>query len=229
MPRRRPVNRVTPSRKPKIAGIPTRPVPPKAEPREAAAPAGELPDAVPADAAPESAPGPKWRPSGNQALLTALVIATVALAVVAGTAAYFTHSAAPNNTAYVDAAATDQVKAAAANALKTLYAYDANEPNFAANYKERVHAVLTGAMAAEFDKTSDVTIAGIQQTKTKTEAQVDPVGVTNLHGDQAELLLYLNVSASKNGIAQESASGPLVVRMTKDRGSWKAADIIDKD
>jgi Mce-associated membrane protein len=154
-----------------------------------------------------------------------LVVAALLLSAFA-VIAFLRPGAKPSNEAYLDNATTEQVKAAAKNALTVLYGYDADNM---AGYSAAVHKVLTGPMAAQFDKTGQVSISAIEQTKLETAVQVDPIGVTDLQADHAELLLYLSVSGSKDGQAQQSASGPLVVRMTKIAGRWLASDIVDRD
>jgi Mce-associated membrane protein len=42
-------------------------------------------------------------------------------------------------------------------------------------------------------------------------------------------MVNLVVSANKDGVAQESASGPIVLRMQKKDGHWLASDIVDRN
>ncbi len=58
--------------------------------------------------------------------------------------------------------------------------------------------------------------------------QVTDVGVKVLDGDRAELITNVTVSAESNGVAQDSASGPLIVRMEKVGGVWLLSDIADQ-
>lgn len=129
------------------------------------------------------------------------------------------------NRAFVDTSATQQVSAAGVNALKTIYSYDVKTIG---GYKDAVHKVVTGKMLGDFDKFADTTVSAVQQAQSTATATPDPVGVTLLTSDRAELLVDLTVAATKNGVPQESASGPIVLRMQKVNGHWLASEIADR-
>ncbi|MVU83981.1 hypothetical protein GPX89_42985 [Nocardia sp. ET3-3] len=129
------------------------------------------------------------------------------------------------NLAYVDNGATDEVKAAGEHALTTLYGYKAAEID---KWKTDVNSVLTDKMQKDFASFVDTTVDTIKQTKTDTEVKTDPIGVTLLTGDRAELLVNLNISAVKDGKPEPLASGPIVLRMEKVKGHWLASEITDK-
>ncbi len=129
------------------------------------------------------------------------------------------------NKAFVDNKATQEVTAAADNALKTVYSYDVKTIG---GYKDAVHKVVTGKMRSDFDKFADTTVSAIQQAQSTAQAKPDPIGVTLLTDDRAELLVDLTVSATKDGVPQESASGPIVLHMQKVDGHWLASEISDR-
>ncbi|RMI30927.1 hypothetical protein [Nocardia stercoris] len=129
------------------------------------------------------------------------------------------------NRAYADPAATAEVTAAARNALQTVYSYDSKTVG---GYKDAVHKVVTGKMRTDFDSFADTTVSAIQQAQSTATATADPIGVTMLTGDHAELLVNLVVSATKDGVPQETASGPIVLRMQKTNGHWLASEIADR-
>ncbi|WP_067674546.1 hypothetical protein [Nocardia miyunensis] len=129
------------------------------------------------------------------------------------------------NKAFVDTAATQQVTAAADNALKTIYSYDVKNID---GYKDTVHKVVTGKMLGDFDKFADTTVSAVKQASSTATATPDPVGVTLLTDDRAELLVDLTVAATKDGVPQESASGPIVLHMQKINGHWLASEIADR-
>ncbi|WP_280256094.1 hypothetical protein [Nocardia wallacei] len=157
-------------------------------------------------------------------LAAALLVAAVLLSGFAAVAA-FRPGVADGNDAYVDTRATQEVTAAADHALKTLYSYDVKTIG---GYKDAVHGVVTGKMLADFDKFADTTVSAIQQAQSTAQATADPIGVTLLTDDRAELLVNLTVSATKNDVPQESASGPIVLRMEKLDGHWLASEIADR-
>ncbi|MFE9578789.1 hypothetical protein ACFYO1_20560 [Nocardia sp. NPDC006044] len=130
-----------------------------------------------------------------------------------------------SNKAYVDNKATEEVRAAADHALKTVYAYDVKNID---SYRETAKQVLTGKMLADLDKYADTTISAVKQAQTSADAKADPIAVTLLTDDRAELLVNLVVSATKNGAAQQSVAGPIVLHMQKVGDRWLASDIVDQ-
>lgn len=166
---------------------------------------------------------PRARVSGwgaGAGMLVAAIVLT-AFAVVA----FLRPGVGDGNAAFVNTAATQQVTAAADNALKTIYSYDVKNID---GYKNTVHKVVTGKMLGDFDKFADTTVSAVKQAQSTATATPDPIGVTLLTDDRAELLVDLTVAATKNGVPQESASGPIVLRMQKINGRWLASEIADR-
>ncbi|MEU7142594.1 hypothetical protein ABZ942_24320 [Nocardia sp. NPDC046473] len=130
-----------------------------------------------------------------------------------------------SNKAFVDNKATEEVRAAADHALKTVYAYDVKDID---GYRNTASQVLTGKMLADLDKYADTTISAVKQAQTSADAKADPIAVTLLTDDRAELLVNLVVSATKNGAAQQSVAGPIVLHMQKVGDRWLASDIVDQ-
>ncbi|WP_024802043.1 hypothetical protein [Nocardia sp. BMG51109] len=157
-------------------------------------------------------------------LVSGMLVAAVLLSAFAAVAC-FRPGVADGNQAYVDTAATQEVTAAADNALKTIYSTDAENIG---GYKDAVHKVVTGKMLTDFDKFADTTISAVQQAQSTAQANPDPIGVTLLTDDRAELLVNLTVSATKDNVPQESASGPIVLHMQKVDGHWLASEIADR-
>ncbi|MBF6254692.1 hypothetical protein IU468_00010 [Nocardia farcinica] len=158
---------------------------------------------------------------------TTVAAAVVAAAVLAAFAAVAALRPGVNdsNAAFVDGAATEEVRAAADNALRTIYGYDIADID---GYQDKVRQVVTDKMAEDLDKFAGTTIEAIKQAQTSADAKPEPVGVTMLTEDRAELLVNLVVSATKDGVAQQSVAGPVVLRMRKVDGRWLAADIVDQ-
>ncbi|MFI9510580.1 hypothetical protein [Nocardia sp. NPDC052566] len=241
---RRPVNRVTSKRKPAAeqSAQPQR--------RTVARPAGKR-DARPVKTAgsrtaekpqrPERvAPGLQWfarpvprivarpKPTPVSGPSWTVVAVVAVFAVLLGTFAVFgalRPGVDDSNKAFVDNKATEEVKAAAENALKTIYSTDSAN---VAGYKAALPNVLTGAMLTEFDKYADTTFSSLGQAQVRADAKPGPSGVTLLTSDRAELIVNLVVSASKGGVAQQSAFGPVIVRMQKVGGKWLASEIPDR-
>jgi Mce-associated membrane protein len=66
-----------------------------------------------------------------------------------------------------------------------------------------------------------------RQTGTKTEVHCEPIGVTFLTEDHAELLVNMVVAVTKDGVAQQHAAGPVLVRTEQVDGRWLAGDLPD--
>lgn len=170
--------------------------------------------------------GRAWVAGGPRSwgLAAGLLLAAVVVTAVAVVAA-LRPGVEDGNRAFVDTKATQEVTAAADNALKTIYSYDIKTIG---GYKDSVHKVVTGKMLGDFDKFADTTVSAVQQAQSTATATPDPIGVTLLTSDRAELLVDLTVAATKNGVPQESASGPIVLRMQKINGHWLASEIADR-
>ncbi|WP_054816009.1 hypothetical protein [Nocardia arizonensis] len=232
---RRPVNRVTSKRRP--AGAAARPAATRkvaGTRKPGAAVSSRTPSAentsgrrvVPSSEA--EADKPRRRRFGRPGSSWTVVIASLAAAVLLGGFAAVAASRPgvnDSNRAFVDTAATEEVRAAADHALRTIYAYDIKDID---GYEAAVRSVVTGSMLADLDKFAATTIDAIKQSQTSADAKADPVGVTMLTDDRAELLVNLVVSATKGGAAQQSVAGPVVLRMQKVDGRWLASDIVDQ-
>ncbi|MBO0852989.1 MAG: hypothetical protein J2P18_04405 [Nocardia sp.] len=167
---------------------------------------------------------PRLRLPGSWGMAGWLIAVSVLLTAFAVIAA-LRPGVGDGNKAFADNTATQEVTAAADNALKVVYSYDVKSIG---GYKDAVHKVVTGKMRTDFDKFADTTVSSIQQAQSSAQAKPDPIGVTLLTDDRAELLVNLTVSATKDGVPQQSASGPIVLRMEKVDGSWKASEISDR-
>lgn len=158
------------------------------------------------------------------AVPAACVLAAAVLAAFAAVAA-MRPGVPDGDRAFVDTAATEEVRAAADNAMKTIYGYDVTAID---GYPDAVRQVVTGDMLKDLDQFAPTTIDAIKQSQTSATASADPIGVTLLTEDRAELLVNLVVSATKDGAAQQSVAGPVVLRMQKVDGRWLAAEIVDR-
>ncbi|MBH0778402.1 hypothetical protein [Nocardia bovistercoris] len=227
---RRPVNRVTSKRRPsagaitrprKVAGRVPHPVSSAAEAVAQTPPSRGARAEGASDAPPRRRFG---RPGSSWTVVIGSLVAAVLLAGFAAVAAT-RPGVNDSNAAFVDTAGTEEVRAAAEHALHTIYAYDIKDID---GYQAAVRSVVTGAMLTDLDKFADTTISAIKQSQTSADARVEPIGVTMLTDDRAELLVNLVVSSTKGGAAQQSVAGPVVLRMQKVDGRWLASDIVDR-
>ncbi|MEV0296772.1 hypothetical protein [Nocardia sp. NPDC050710] len=239
---RKPVNRVTSKRRPatSAAGSTARPTARSVAGTRTTRPTattGTRKPAVPGVRTETDSAAPRGRFSGVRRLRlprggtgsswTVVVGCLVAAVLVTGFAvlAAFRPGVNDSNKAFLDSAATEEVRAAADHALRTIYGYDIKNID---GYEAAVRSVVTGTMLSDLDKFSGTTVDAIKQAQTSADAKADPIGVTLLTDDRAELLVNLVVSATKGGVAQQSVSGPVVLRMQKVDGRWLASDIVDQ-
>lgn len=168
----------------------------------------------------ESAPSSGGR--GRRLLVVSALVA-VALAAFAVVAAF--QPGAPTNRAWVDGGATVEVTEAATTAIESMhrYSFETVDEDF-----EQMRSVLTPKMQEEFDVTAQVTKEAILQTRTATDVQVQQLGVSMLDGDRAEVAAYIMVSATGDGIVQDSAAAPVSVSMTKIDGRWLISELRDQ-
>ncbi|HEY5852495.1 MAG TPA: mammalian cell entry protein [Aldersonia sp.] len=181
--------------------------------RVEAPPSGEQP-VVPVVTAAASSESWRW----------AVVLGVVAVVLgLFAVVASFEPGANVENRAYVDNAATDEVKAAASNALTTIatYSYDNID-----EWPDRARSVLTDDMQEQFDKTVDVTRSAAVQSRTSTQARVDEVGVSLLDASHAEVLAFLTVSVENDGVAMGSSAGPQLIRMQKVDDDWLLSEVV---
>ncbi|MCP2277680.1 hypothetical protein [Nocardia amikacinitolerans] len=223
---RRPVNRVTPKRRTaQPAARPTRrPKVTSARPTASRdVPTREKQSAA-AERRPRRFTPPRLRSARSWAPVATALVAAVLLAGFAVVAAQ--RPGVPDeNQAFLDTSATEEVRAAADHALRTIYGYDIEHID---DYEAAVRQVVTGEMLADLDEFAATTIDAIRQARTSADAKADPIGVTMLTEDRAELLVNLVVSATKDGVAQQSVAGPVVLRMQKVDGRWLAGGIVDQ-
>lgn len=163
-----------------------------------------------------AAPAGSWRRPITLAV-TAAVLG--AFAVVAS----FEPGANAENRAYVDVALTDEVKAAASNALTTVSTYSWERID---EWPVRARAVLTAGMQQRFDGTVDATKAAAVQSETSTQGRVEEVGVSWLDAEHAEVLAYLTVEVDNGGGPVGSSSGTKLVRMQKVGDAWLMSEVV---
>ncbi|MCM6775033.1 hypothetical protein NDR87_24350 [Nocardia sp. CDC159] len=229
MESRRPINRVSSRRRPAAGTAPatkttTRRVagrPNTTDKQRAAARATEHAETRTRRRLPRLRPGggsAQWRPA------SLLTVAALLLAAFAVTAA-FRPGVDDSNRAFLDNSETERVKAAAAQVLSTVYGTDAKN---LAGYKDAAKRVLTGKALADSDKYLDTVVQAVQQTGTKADIRTDPIGVTLLTHDHAEVVANMTVGLTKDGAVQQSATGPILVRLEKVGDRWLASDLPDR-
>lgn len=215
---RKTATRATPTTR-KIAGRSTSPVRDETPPKSDGA----------ADAASSSRPdagddGRSWfgRVRPVPALILALGLAAGGAGV--GLAVATEPDTAPDNLAFVNSETTDEVLSLAAAHAQRLVAIDYTELD---QYHESLDEFLTPNLVEELDSTWDVLSETYEQTKTVVDAQTLDVGMSFLTEDRAEVLMVVNVSLSRDGVASGSTTGTYLVELSRVDDTWKLSRIPD--
>ncbi|MGH3793673.1 MAG: hypothetical protein ACRDSP_02170 [Pseudonocardiaceae bacterium] len=214
--RRRPV-----TRRPRVAG--RRPGDP------AGRPAGESEQRLgggPAAGVPTEPDVQASRWSGVATLVALVAVVVIAVGLAAwfrGEANQLSGSAAASNTALVDVGATAQVSGQVRDAVQRIYSYD-----FARlDDNERAdRAVIAGSFAQEFQQQFALVRRLAPAQQAVVVATVLDVGVKELDGDRALLVVFIDQQAGR-GIRtpQLSVAGRLSVTAQRVDGNWKIADV----
>jgi Mce-associated membrane protein len=124
-----------------------------------------------------------------------------------------------DNGAVVDSKTTAQVQASVSQALGRVLTYDFQDP---ATTEAAADAVLAGKARKEYD----TLFASLQQRAPGQQltltAQVQAIGVKQLHGDKAQLLVFLDQSSQRATDQESSVSAAqLSVTAEKKGSTWK--------
>lgn len=124
-----------------------------------------------------------------------------------------------DNAAVIDSKATAEVQSAVSQALGRVLTYDFQAPETTAKAAD---ALLAGDARSEYD----TLFASLQERapgqKLMLTAQVQAVGVKELTGDKAELLVFLDQSSQRAADDESSVSAAqLAVEARKVDGVWK--------
>ncbi len=166
----------------------------------------------------------RWSGVATLVALVAVVVIAVGLAAwFRGEANQLSGSAAASNTALVDVGATAQVSGQVRDAVQRIYSYD-----FARlDDNERAdRAVIAGSFAQEFQQQFALVRRLAPAQQAVVVATVLDVGVKELDGDRALLVVFIDQQAGR-GIRtpQLSVAGRLSVTAQRVDGNWKIADV----
>lgn len=161
----------------------------------------------------------------------ALIVVMLVLTAGFGGLAYWFHSEAYSlrnegagaNRALVDQAATSQVKGQITDAVEKVFSYDfANT----AKTKKAADRLLTGDAVQKYDKMFATVRKQAPKQKLVLTTTVRAAGVTQLQGDRAEVLLFVdqNMTRTDNG---QSSVGPAQMTVTAEKHGeqWKISGI----
>lgn len=192
-------------------------------------PAGVVDDSAAAADAPTS--DGSSEPTASRRWLVwvaALVVATTVLVAVGTVFEIRGHSlrsqTPAKNYALSDTAATSEVIGQVSTALNKVLSYDYQNPT---GTRQAASQSLTGDAAGQYK----TLFAALQQKapgeKLTLKAKVVVAGVTQLHGNTAELLVFLDQSSTRASDKQNSTSAAqLDVTAVKQGDTWKISELL---
>lgn len=158
----------------------------------------------------------------------AVVVASLVALVVGAVGWYqyvdLTSGASADNRALVDEEATSQVQAQVAVALERVLTYDHANP---APTEQSADALLAGKARTEYDTLFETLQEQAPGQQLVLTAKVSAAGVTELDGDRASLLVYVDQSSRRAGEDQANVSAAqLAVTARKSaRGVWQVTGL----
>lgn len=161
------------------------------------------------------------------ALVAAVAVVLLAAAVFLGVSWWRTaHSAAAENSALVDVAATAQVSQQLGDAVKKVYSFDYTRLD---QNEKAARDVITPDFQADYDKLFEqVRALGTQQQAVVT-ATISQIAVREIHGDTAVAVVFVDQQATKaaaaDGQTQAASAGRLTVTGKLVDGVWKIANV----
>ncbi|MFH8220579.1 hypothetical protein ACH4C2_19840 [Streptomyces sp. NPDC018057] len=199
---------------------------------ERAADTEEPADTVDADADAETdevdeAPAAPARPSRRTLLRRSALAALAVVLVLAGGAFFYgAHHlrSAPSarNTALTDNEATTRVAGDIGNDLARVFSYS---PDGLDATERSAGSVLTGKAARQYTELVGRIRADVAKQRVTLSTQAVRVGVVELHGGRATLLVFLDQVSRRDKGKATAAAAQLVVTAQKEGDQWRIVDM----
>jgi len=157
-------------------------------------------------------------------LLGAAAVVLAGFGVLATLEAHSLRStAAPQNVAVTDGAATSAVKRQVTSAVNTVFSY--NYANTAAT-RQAAQGLLTGPAIRQYNTYFALVTKDAPAQKLVVTTRVTNSGVELLSGNQAQVLIFANQQDTRAGTKQTSYAGALFAVTAVRQGSrWKIENI----
>jgi Mce-associated membrane protein len=146
-------------------------------------------------------------------VLAGVIVLAVCAAVWFGMSGHRTSE----NTALVDVATTTAVADQVGRGIRTVFSYDPSQMD---RTSVAAQEVLTGSAIGQYN----TLFAQARQTQQVLTTSVRSVGVMELRGDSARLLVFIDRQILR-GDQHESASGQLLVTAHRTTDTWRITDI----
>jgi Mce-associated membrane protein len=187
--------------------------------------AGQADDLTPGTALPGSASGPRQSRGPLARGPLALFVLSVLLAVVGAgltvRAAQLRDNPAAANRAFTDATATSQLTAAVSADVSEIFSY--SYPDLAATLRA-ADRVLAGQAAAQYRQLAPELDQAVGQRLTVV-TRVQAVGVSSLTPDSAQLLIFLDQTATRGTGKSSTVPAQLDVTARLSGGTWRITNI----
>jgi Mce-associated membrane protein len=184
--------------------------------------AGQAGGLAPQPASPGSASGPRLRDQrGPLALLAASLLLAAVGAGLTVRAAQLRDSPAAANRAFTDAEATSQVTAAVSAGVSEIYSYSYTDLAVTLRAADRV---LAGQAAAQYRQLEPELGQAVTERLTVI-TRVRAIGVSSLTPDSAQLLLFLDQTATRGAGKSSTVPAQLDVTARLYGGTWRITNI----
>lgn len=156
------------------------------------------------------------------------VIALAGVLLVVGALGWWmshdlTSTSAAQNKALTDSTATAKVQAEVSRALSSVLSYDYAQPKVT---EAAADAVLSGAARKEYATLFKSLEERAPGQKLVLTAQVQSIGVKELHGDTAKMLVFLDQSSQRANDKEASISAAqIAVTAKRIKGAWKVTKL----
>ncbi len=194
-----------------------------AEAAAEAADAGNAEPAEPAAAGQRRGPGPRGTRRAV-AILGAITVVLGAFGVWAAVASGSVGaSAAPQNVALTDGAATRAVDRQITSAVNTIFSYNYTDTGVTRQAAQRL---LTGPAVRQYDTLFALVARNAPAQKLIVTTRVTNSGVELLTANRARVLVFANQQDTRAGTGQTSYAGAMfAVTAVRQGGSWKIENI----
>ncbi|MGI5128162.1 hypothetical protein ACQEVB_15230 [Pseudonocardia sp. CA-107938] len=157
------------------------------------------------------------------AVLVAVTVVAAALAVWSTVEARGLRAGGAANTALTDIATTRDVTAAVRTAVESAFSYDYGDVD---RTRTAARQVLVGRAVQQYDDLYAQVVAQAQARRLVLTTSVRSIGVTELRGDRAVALVFVDQQIVQTGDgAHDSGASQLSVTAGRHDGAWLIEDI----
>lgn len=128
----------------------------------------------------------------------------------------------PANRAFADTAATAEVTGQAKTAVAALFSYTWADLG---KWHAAVQTWATGEAAKKLEDQLAPSIPTINRQQVTTRSEVVSLGLRDLRGDRAELLVFLNTRTERRNQGATSSASNAVIKVQRGPQRWQVVEI----